>query len=172
MKKTALKISIILGIFGFVLFTMFGLNGYIEQITIPSSTFIIYKFNFANYVQAIKYAFTDMGNLLNLPVNTTQFTPVDDITSFWNNFKAALELIFITPINILLWIIRMYAWLVKGALTILGWPAGTYPITLVGYHWDAIQLKFIYGTYETIYYESVLMRTLNWISQNLIIPYF
>lgn len=171
--KLWVKITLILGIIGFVLLQMFGLQGYLETITPEGAAFTMYRFNFNAYLQAIKYAWTDTNNLWYLPINTSQFTTnVQNVNDLWNNIKAALQLVLITPINMILWLFRLMAWFVKGILAILGWSGAKYPITVAQYHWDANQLKFVYGTNEILYYESKVMRILDWIQRNLIIPYF
>lgn len=114
LKKFSILLMII-GVIGIALNTLFGYNTitYLEKVRIENGGLWYYKYNFSQYVSNLSQTFSNTTELnLNLP--TRQWT--NDII---NNLALMLDYI-IVMINILLYPLRVGAYMLKCVLAIMG----------------------------------------------------
>lgn len=116
----------------------------------------IYHFNMQTYLQNINTAW--QTNALNFKdiLPPTQWKNIDANVldkEFWqaliNNLAFIANWAYF-PINFILWVIRWLAWLINILLAIIGWPT---------------------QKNELGEYYSNLAMILNWVTENLMIPY-
>ena len=130
MKKTIIKIvtfTIVIGILAIALNTAFGNETiiYLEKVQINRfyTNFYIYKFNYWAYIQNLQLSTTDLSVLrFDMPARQWQ-TEIEDITQFFevitNNLCVILDYL-IMVINILLYPLKVGAYLIRNIMAILG----------------------------------------------------
>lgn len=129
MKKLLLKIitaTIVIGILAISFNTAFG-NETItflqkEQIQYIGSKFYIYKFNYWAYLRNLQLSTTDLSILtFNTPTREwiTEITIDNWFTIFGNNLAVILDYIILI-INVLLYPIKIGAYILKNMIAILG----------------------------------------------------
>lgn len=157
MKKTVLKIiaySILIGVIGLCFNMAFG-NGTItfiqkEQIYINTNLhWFIWKFDFWYYLENIQLSTTDLSVLIfDLP--TRQWVNVTEIADIGNNLLVILDYLIVV-INILLYPIKVGAYLIQNILAILGISHNTSPGSNNGLGWLVEFVRNILGNFAIPY---------------------
>ena len=153
--KNTLKYTIFLGLIGMFIAWAFHLNSSFVEIKSINGISIL-TFNWYSYISSLNDAWST--NALNFEdiLPPGEFVEVEGAIwdeTFWNtlfnNMAYIIQWIYF-PLNFSAYIFRWFCWVIRLGLALIGWD---FTIKANG---D---------------YNSILIQTLTWITQNLAIPY-
>lgn len=151
-----LALFIVIAFFGITFKNFFGIaNPYLQTTIVQETGIKITYYDYGAYIVQLNNSFNTFGQELQLewpPRVWKSVAGLDWFDDLVNNLAFIFDWIYM-PINVVLWPMRLSAWIVKQVFVILGFVAETQTIN------------------GTTYNPEWFMKTFTWMSEHLAIPY-